>query len=60
MKKIALIAIAVAALTLTACQTTEEKAAMVAKEAMEKTATMEADAMKTGETMTDTMTTTMK
>lgn len=61
MKKLALIALACAALTLTACQTTEEKAAMAAKEAtMMKADDMKGEAMKDGDAMKDTMKDTMK
>lgn len=46
MKKLAFIALAVAALTLTACQTTEEKTAMAAEASMKHGDAMMTDTMK--------------
>lgn len=60
MKKLAFIAIAAATLTLAACQTTGEKAAMAKAEAMKQAEMADGAAMKTGDAMKDTMADTMK
>lgn len=65
MKKMSLIVMAIAALTLTACQTTSDKSAMAAEASMKgeaMTDTMKGDAMKDTMKggMKDTMSDTMK